>query len=109
MPAEKMFKVTYSKFVVEGDNYAGFSGYRDFTRVLLSEEAYKDWMAKPNNDIRITRIEVFTYEPAGQLDIKAEVADAKERLKQAEKANEIKRLEVEAAKVQSKLKALKNK
>ena len=36
--------VTYEHFVVEGDNYAGWAGYREETRVIRGEKNMKKWM-----------------------------------------------------------------
>ena len=110
MTAQKMFKIDYSQFVVEGDNYAGFTGYRDKSVILMSEAEYKEWLTSQierQNNFKIIKISTFTYKPAGELNIVTEVDNINEHIKKVNKEKEIKRLEAETAKMQEKLKALK--
>ncbi len=106
----KMIKIEYSQFVVEGDNYAGFTGYRDKSVILMSDAESTEWLTRQieqNKDFKINKIITYTYEPAGELNVATVIANINEHIKKINKEKEIKRLEEETAKMQAKLKALK--
>ena len=41
---EKLFLVTHRKWTVEGDNYAGWSGYKTYNTFIKGEKKLKEWL-----------------------------------------------------------------
>ncbi len=106
-----LFIVDYKQHVVEGDNYAGFSGYRDRQKVLLSRADYLDWMLESARDFGsedkvIKRIQTAKYETPEEKDVAAEVKEAKTRYTEEQKREEKAALLREKERLEKKLKAL---
>ncbi len=85
-----LYIVDYEQYVEEGDNYAGFAGYRERQKVLMSRPDYMDWMLEAARDFnvgnkKLLRVRVAEYQHPNDLDVKEAVAEATNRLKDMEK------------------------
>lgn len=106
-----IYIVDYKQYVVEGDNYAGFTGYREKQKVLLSRADYMDWMLEAARDFAsddkvILRIRQGEYKEPEDTDVKFQVENAKARLKDEEKREQMAALLREKARLEKKLKEL---
>jgi hypothetical protein len=105
----KTFIVTYKEWVVEGDNYAGWAGYKVFKEVITGEKEMCAWLAdtvrwndpKLRNDPRT----VLKVEIAETVDVTAKMLKAGKEAAAAEVAAERKmraaELRAEAKKIEA--------
>lgn len=76
------------KWVEEGNNYAGFSGYRPFKKTFFNSEEFSDFMQTVVEDTRrigVESIETFTIKPDKVLDVKLQLQLATENKAAMEK------------------------
>jgi hypothetical protein len=73
MPA---YVIHYKKYVEDGSNRCGYSGYRDFVQFCRSESEFKDWMdssdymRKANYKGRLMSLtSIATFEFVEELDV----------------------------------------
>jgi len=91
MPA-KTFIVTYKQWVVEGDNYAGWSGEKVFKKVITGEKEMVEWLAHVErwNDPKLGNHPktVLKVEIAETVDVTAKMLNAGKEAAAAEVAAE---------------------
>ena len=88
----KTFIVTYKEWVVEGDNYAGWAGYKVLKEVITGEKEMRNWLADTvrwndpelHNDPRT----VLKVEIAETVDVTAKMLKAGKEAAKAEVAAE---------------------
>ena len=98
-----------NQWVVEGDNYAGFSGYRPFKHTFYELKDYKEFMSRAvqsGDKVMVEHIETFIWKSEKVHNVKLQLELAKENLEKSEKLEEKKRLLEEKKRLEKRLKEI---
>jgi hypothetical protein len=110
-----MYIVSYDEWVDEGNNYAGYSGFRNFQKIFLDVKDFTEWLDGKigyywyghGRKFKINTIENSFYSAPLLLDMKVEVERSLQRIAEKRVEAEEKRLLAEKKKVEKKLEELK--
>lgn len=106
-----MYVIYYKEIVNEGDNYAGYYGYRERRHVCLNVDEYKSWMHDrvlliQSKKVVIERIRKAAYLTPVDMDITIEIAESLETVVKKEKAREKDKLLKQKKILESRLKEM---
>lgn len=87
------YVVFYKKWIEEGDNRAGWAGYKDYVHFCENEEVFMNWMDSTeylrhanNNGRRLNITGIQTFEKVGEIDPAIANAESAMRVEKKERA-----------------------